>query len=43
MVLIEKRRIVEGHLNETQSRHRLVETIYFGKEWHFGYFDNVEL
>ena len=26
-------------INKAQSRYRLVKTIYFGKEWHFGYFD----
>jgi hypothetical protein len=30
-------------INKTQSRYRLVKTIYFGKEWHFGYFDNLSL
>ncbi len=28
-------------INKTQSRYRLVKTIYFGNEWHFGYFDNL--
>ncbi len=28
-------------LNKTESRYRLLKTIYFGKEWHFGYFDNM--
>jgi hypothetical protein len=28
-------------INKTQTRYRLVKTIYFGKEWHFGYFDNL--
>jgi hypothetical protein len=28
-------------INKTQSRYRSVKTIYFGKEWHFGYFDNL--
>jgi hypothetical protein len=28
-------------INKVESRYRLVKTIYFGKEWHFGYFDNM--
>jgi hypothetical protein len=28
-------------INKTESRYRLVKTIYFGKEWHFGYFDHL--
>ncbi|CAF2557081.1 unnamed protein product [Rotaria sp. Silwood2] len=30
-------------INKTQSRYRLVKTIYFGQQWQFRYFDNFEL
>ncbi|CAF4962206.1 unnamed protein product [Rotaria sp. Silwood1] len=38
-----KRVKVKMIINKTQSRYRLVKTIYFGQQWQFRYFDNFDL
>jgi hypothetical protein len=35
-----KRVKVKTLINKTASRFPLVKTIYFGRQWHFGYFDH---
>lgn len=38
---LKKKVKVKMLINKTQSRYQLIKTIYFGKEWHFAYFDNL--
>jgi hypothetical protein len=38
-----KRVNVKTLINKTGSRFPLVKTIYFGRQWHFGYFDHFEV